>query len=595
MIIKDRLNSLREIMIKNRIDAYIVPTDDYHGSEYVGEYFKAREFITGFTGSAGTAVIFLDSAYLFTDGRYFIQAEEQLKNTGINLMKMGEEGVPDIITFLYENLDINMAVGFDGRTLSLVYVNKMLEKFKDKFISIESGDDLIGEIWEDRPEMRSDKVFELELKYTGMSREEKIEKVRAEMKKEEAGTLVITSLEDIAYLLNLRGSDTLCTPVFLSYLMMSHDRICLFADKNKFSKEIIQKLKNVSCKIKPYEDFYKYATCIDESKKVWIDSKRINYSIVNNFPKGVEYIDKENPVYFMKAIKTETEAENERIAHIKDGVAVTKFIHYIKTTKDTVTELSAAEYLEKLRQEQDNYMGPSFEPIIGYKEHGAIIHYKATKESSSTFENSGMVLVDTGGHYLEGTTDVTRTIILGEVSDKEKMIYTSVLRGNLSLGGAKFLYGLRGVNLDYLARGPIWEIGMDYKHGTGHGVGYFLNVHEGPNSIRWKLSSEKVDSPVFEENMITSNEPGIYIEGELGVRLENLILCKKEEKNEYGQFMKFETLTMVPFDLDGIDIHIMTDKEINLLNDYHQEVYEKLSPYMNEEEKEWLKEATRKL
>lgn len=583
-------------MKEKKIDAYLVPTDDFHGSEYVGDYFKCRKYITGFTGSAGTAIITQDMAGLWTDGRYFIQAADQLRDTTIALFKSGEPGVPTVHQFLNDKLEEGMCLGFDGRTVSAREAEELQELLQEKHITFSVNDDLIGEIWEDRPVLSCEPVMELDVRWTGKSRADKIAEIREQMKAKEADTFILTSLDDIAWLLNIRGNDIHCCPVVLSYLVMMENELRLYANAAAFSEEIRSNLEADGVKIYPYDDVYSYVQTISSDKKVLLSRANVNSRLVSNIPSEVTILDEPNLTLLPKAVKNKTEMENERIAHIKDGIAVTKFIHWLKknVTRTTITELSAAEKLYQFRSEQEHFLGDSFDPIIAYGTHAAIVHYSATEATDIPLEARGMVLADTGGHYLEGTTDITRTIVLGPVTAKEKKFFTAVLRGNLNLAAAKFKYGCTGLNLDYLARGPLWELGEDYNHGTGHGVGYLLNVHEGPNSFRWKNLPGN-PAPVLEEGMITSDEPGYYLENEFGIRHENLVLCKKAEKTSFGQFMCFEPLTMVPFDLEGINPEEMTERERKLLNDYHQKVYTTISPYLDEEEKEWLKQATREI
>lgn len=596
MTIKEKLTALRNIMKEKKIDAYLVPTDDFHGSEYVGDYFKCRKYITGFTGSAGTAVIMQDMAGLWTDGRYFIQAADQLRGSTIELFKSGEPEVPTVHKFLKEKLEKSMCLGFDGRTVSAKEAEQLGELLKEKDITFSVNNDLVGEIWEDRPALSCEPVMELDVKCTGKSRADKIEEIREQMKEKEADVFILTSLDDIAWLLNIRGNDIHCCPVVLSYLVMMDNELRLYANAAAFSEEICSNLEADGIKIYPYDEVYSYVQTISSDKKVLLSKANVNSRLVSNIPAEVTILDEKNLTLLPKAIKNKTEMDNERIAHIKDGVAVTKFIYWLKKNvpEGTVTELSAAEKLYQFRSEQEHFIGDSFDPIIAYGTHAAIVHYSATEETDIPLEARGMVLADTGGHYLEGTTDITRTIVLGPITEKEKKYFTAVLRGNLNLAAAKFKYGCTGLNLDYLARGPLWELGEDYNHGTGHGVGYLLNVHEGPNSFRWKNLPGN-PAPVLEEGMITSDEPGYYLENEFGIRHENLVLCRKAEETSFGQFMCFEPLTMVAFDLEGINPQEMTERERKLLNEYHQKVYKTISPYLVEDEKEWLKQATREI
>lgn len=593
MTVKERITALRERMKEKKIDAYLVPTDDFHASEYVGEYFKCRKYITGFTGSAGTAVIMQDMAGLWTDGRYFIQAAAQLEGTGVDLFKMGEPGVPTIHQFLEEKLGEGMCLGFDGRTISAKEASELSEALGKKGASLSVDYDLVGEVWEDRPALSCEPVMELDVKWAGESRADKCAKIRKAMEEKGADAFVLTSLDDIAWLLNIRGGDVHCCPVVLSYLVMTQKEIKLFANEKAFPAEVLDALAKDGVTLLPYDSIYEYVKTFAKDMKVLLCKQKANSRLVSNIPAEVEILDEENLTLLPKAIKNPVEVENERIAHIRDGVALTKFIYWLKKNvgKIPMTELSAEEKLYSFRAQQENFIDNSFDPIISYGVHAAINHYSATPETDIPIEPRSFLLADTGGNYYEGTTDTTRTIVMGPVTDEQKKFFTAVLRGMLNLGNAKFRYGCTGVNLDYLARGPLWELGQDFNHGTGHGVGYLLNVHEGPNSFRWKVVPG--NNAVLEEGMITSDEPGYYVEDGYGIRHENMIVCKKAEKTQFGQFMCFEFLTMVPFDLDAVVPEQMTAHERELLNNYHAQVYEKISPYLDEDEKAWLKEATR--
>ena len=594
-MITTRLEQLRQFMKEKQIQAYIVCTDDFHGSEYVGEYFKMRQFLSGFTGSAGTLVVLEREAALWTDGRYFLQAAAQLEGSTITLMKTGEPDVPTIEEYLSEKLSTHNVVGFDGRTVTCAFMNKLEEKLSKKQITFAWDTDLGDMVWKERPALSKESVWELDTRYTGMTREEKLEKVRAQMALLGTDLFVLTSLDDIAWLLNLRGNDIRCNPVFLSYMMIGQKDATLFIENSIVNDNIKEKLANCHITLKDYDDLYKELKSISDDKTVLLDTAKANYMVKMCIPASVTIVDCTSPITLMKAVKTPAECENTRLAHIKDGVAVTRFMYWLKHSigNSEITELSAAKKIEEFRQEQEGYLEPSFEPIMAYGAHGAIVHYSATEDSNATLEPKSFLLCDTGGQYYEGTTDITRTFALGELSDEEKKAYTLVLMGHLNLKATKFLYGIRGMNLDSIAREPLWRYGMNYNHGTGHGVGFLLNVHEGPNSIRWQNPDNIVTSAVLEEGMITSNEPGVYVTDQFGVRLENLIVCKKDTQNEFGQFMCFENLTMVPFDLDAVDTSYMTDREVELLNQYHEEVYQNISPYLEGDEQDWLRKATR--
>lgn len=592
--VAERLEALRSLMAQRGIDIYVVPTSDFHESEYVGEYFKARKFITGFTGSAGTAVITKEEAGLWTDGRYFVQAKKQLKDSTVTLFPMGEENVPTVAEFIKEKLPGKGCIGFDGRVVN----GKAGEEYRaiasEKEGSLYVKEDLIDLIWEERPPMSKEPFFILEEKYSGKSTAEKLSDVRKKMEKEGADLHILTSLYDIAWLLNVRGGDISYVPVVLSYLVLGKEECIWFLQQEILTEEQRAYLSENKITVRDYEEIYSYVTEIPGDKKVLLHVSEVNYRIVNALPGAVEVIDKENPTELMKAVKNETEIENTRKAHIKDGVAFTKFMYWLKTNigKQEITEISASDKLESFRREQENFLDLSFDTISAYGANAAMMHYSATEESNALLKPEGLYLVDSGGHYLEGTTDITRTMALGPITDEMRLHFTTVLCSNLNLAAAKFLQGCTGRNLDILSRGPLWKLGIDYKCGTGHGVGYILNVHEGPNSFRWQKREGVPDAELL-EGMITTDEPGVYIEGAYGIRTENELLCKKGMKNEYGQFMEFETITYAPIDLDALDPAVMTEEQKELLNGYHKEVYKVLSPYMTQEENQWLKEYTR--
>ena len=605
MTVPEKLSALRACMKQEGIDAYLIPTDDFHGSEYVGDYFKCREYLTGFTGSAGTALVLEDSAYLWTDGRYFLQAARQLAGSGITLMRIGQKGVPEIDAFLEERLEAGQVLGFDGRCMTNKKAEALFKRLSKRGALWRTGSetgplDLVGRIWNDRPSIPCAGVWELDTVYTGESRGEKLKKLREKMKKEGCEYHILTSLDDIAYLLNLRGGDIPDNPVFLSYLVLTQSSAFLYAREAAFNDAIRKALEDDNVRLKPYESLYSDAGRFPSDSRVLLDSASVNNTICTILEQAAcVCVDRDNPTRLMKAVKNPVEMDHIRHAHVRDGVAVCRFIYWLKEKMKNqdpaspVTELSASEKLLALRREMEHFLEPSFETIAAYGPHGAVIHYSPTKETDAVIEPRGFLLLDSGGQYLEGTTDITRTIACGPLTKKEKEFYTRVLRGNLNLGAARFLHGCTGTVLDYLARQPLWEAGTDYNHGTGHGVGFCLNVHEGPNIINYKLIQGRPIPCVMEEGMVTSNEPGIYFENEFGVRCENLMLCVKDEENSYGQFMHFEPLTMVPWETDAIIPSLLSEKEKSLLNEYHALVYKTISPYLEGGEREWLKEATR--
>lgn len=589
-----KLEKLRSSMKAAKIDYYVIPTDDFHGSEYVGDFFKARAWVSGFSGSAGTLVVGEAFAGLWTDGRYFLQAAQELEGTGIDLMKMGEAGVPTITEYLKEHLKADMTVGFDGRCVSANFVDELKNALGDVEINIAYERDLVGEIWEGRPELSKNPAWLLADEECGASANEKIAGIRAEMKKKGAESLLLTSLDDIAWLLNMRGNDIRYNPTVLSFCYITAKEVRLFIQKGVLDAEQENKfLANGIC-LDEYLNVYEYIKTLTV-KNMWLNDQKTSYAILENLPKDVELIKGMTPVAYTKCLKNAKEQENMKKAHIKDGVAMTKFMYWFKQNvgKEEMTEISVAEKVKAFREAEEGFVEESFETICGYGPHGAIIHYGATEESNVNILPEGLLLVDSGGQYLEGTTDITRTFACGPVSAEAKKHFTMVLRGNLNLGAVKFKEGCTGENLDMIARAPFWAEGLDYNHGTGHGIGFVLNVHEAPGRIMWKRRPGYGENEPFAEGMIVSNEPGFYLEGQYGIRLENLILCKNAEKTEYGQFLNFETITLVPFDLDAVDVSLLDCKEKQLLNDYHSRVYTEISPYLTEEEKEWLKEATR--
>ena len=598
-IYRQRVTALREQMRRHGIDAYLVMTDDFHGSEYVGDHFKCREYISGFTGSAGTLVVTEDSAGLWTDGRYFIQAQEQLEGTGVTLFKMGQPEVPTVNEYLAKNLKDGQCVGYDGRTVMASGAGRLKKALEDKQIRFCETVDLAGEIWTDRPPLPAGRMWILEDRYTGKARCEKLKELRQKLDAEKADGILIASLDDIAWLYNIRGGDIMYNPVVMAYTVVSGDKAVLYIDPDAADSDTAKELACDGVELRPYFQVYDDIKGLPSGTRLWADADRTKVALISAVPDGAELIDKPSPTALAKAIKNPVEMKNEITAHVQDGVAVTKLIYWIKTHRDTqefhegkITELALCERLLELRRRRPGFLEESFAPIIATGAHGAIVHYEPTQETDAPIEDNNLLLMDTGGQYYQGTTDITRTIAVGEPTYEMKKHFTAVLRGNLALGSAKFKYGCTGANLDYLARSPLWELGLDYNHGTGHGVGYLLNVHEGPNSIRLRNADGGVGA-VLEEGMITSNEPGFYLEGQYGIRCENLVLCVKGEKTEYGQFMEFKTLTMVPFDTDAILPEMLTQREKAALNEYHEEVFRTLEQYLEPEERKWLYDVTR--
>ena len=592
MDVKKRIEKLRSLMKENKIDAYIIPSFDAHQSEYVAEHWKGRQWISGFTGSAGTVVITLDDAGLWTDGRYYIQAEKQLEGSGIRLFKMADLGVPSYTEWLKNALKEGSTVGFDGSVFSVDLFKGMEKAFKSKNINIKIEKDLIDEIWEDRPEIPKELVFLHGIKYAGKSRVEKLNKVRANISTKGANYYLLTSLDDIAWLLNIRGNDVPNNPVVISNVLAGKDKCYLFVNDSKVTHDIRLELENDGIEIKGYNEIHQILNQLTIDDSIIFDANKTSISMYNSVNNDTTKIEEPNITTALKAIKNEVEIENLRNCQVSDGLAMVKFIKWLKesVTSEKITEISAQEMLEAFRRQQDLFVEPSFDTIAGYKDHAAMMHYKATKETQYTLKDEGFFLVDSGGQYFNGTTDTTRSIVLGKLTEEEKRDFTLVLKGHIALSSVKFLEGATGSSLDVLARQPIWEYGLDYKCGTGHGVGFFLNVHEGPQGFRKEPNSVKL-----EKGMVITNEPGIYKEGKHGVRTENIMLVVEEEKTEFGQFMSFEAITYCPIDLDGIDKDMLTDKEKQWLNDYHKMVYKRLSPYLDEGHKSWLKKETREI
>ncbi len=584
---RSELIRLREAMARRDIQWCMIPTDDYHASEYVGAYFMCRAYVSGFTGSAGTLLVGREWAGLWTDGRYFLQAEAQLKDSGICLMKSGEPGVPTLTEFLCGCLKPGDTFAFDGRTVSFQMCRRLAEIARDAEAEVRIDLDLPGEIWEDRPALSAEPAFELPLYATGKSRADKLALVRESLRKNDAQTLVLSSLMDICWLMNLRGGDVACTPVVLSYLVLTRERAVLFLNEKVLSPEIRAHLAEDGVEIAPYDAVVEEIRRLPAGSRVQMDLSVVNCALRAAVPEGVEVLNRVNPTVLPKAVKNETEVANFREAHVKDGVAVTRLMCWLKKNigRIPMDEISVAEKLESLRREQPGYLMPSFHPIVAWGPHGAIIHYSATQESCWAVQPRSFLLADTGGHYMEGTTDITRTFAMGPLTEEEKQLYTRVLMGHLRLGAARFRYGCSGMSLDCLAHGPLWEIGMDYNHGTGHGVGYVLSVHEGPQGFRWRKAGSAEPAVL---------EPGIYLEGKFGVRLENLTVVCEDVTNEFGRFLRLEYLTMVPFDLDAVCPELLEERDRRCLNAYHAQVREKILPRLTDpEEKAWLLEATR--
>ncbi len=595
-VIRQRLDALRKVMEAEGVDYYIVPTADFHNSEYVDDYFKVREFLSGFTGSNGTLVVGGKEACLWTDGRYFIQAESELEGSGIELMRMQEEGVPTIEEYLKERMGKGETLGFDGRVVDTAFGCRLEKELAEKEICFRYEKDLADEVWEDRPSLPCQTIMVLDEAICGKSAVEKMADVRRELSARKADAILLSKLDDLMWLFNIRGGDVECNPVALSYAYLTGTECYYFIQEGEVTPQLREHADACGIILKGYGEVADFLKERREKECVLYDGKNTSYALYRTLQEKGACIDGKNPTELMKAVKNPVELANMEKVYLKDSAVVCKFIYWLKSNigKIPITEVTAAQYLDDLRRNTEGCLDLSFPTISGYQENAAMMHYEATPECCKTLAPEGMLLVDSGGQYLGGTTDVTRTIVLGPVSQEMKKHFTAVAVGMLQLSNARFLYGCTGRNLDILARGPLWNLDMDYKCGTGHGVGYILNVHEGPQGIRWRYM-EGIGEAVIEPGMDVTNEPGVYIEGSYGIRTENVMVAKNGTKNGDGQFMYFDTLTFVPIDLDAIDTAYMEPGQIAMLNRYHAQVREKMAPFMTAEEMEWLEAATREV
>lgn len=596
MNIKEKIYQIRQLMKIKNIQIYYIPISDYHQSEYIGEYFKCLEYMSGFNGSAGNLVITEEKVGLWTDGRYFIQAEIQLKNTGIVLQKSNEPNVLTVLDFIKEEMKEGETIGFNGKIVTTDFAEQLKLGIKEKKGIINSDSDLVGEIWKDRPQLSDEPIFILEEKYTGESYISKLKKIREKIIENKGEIHILNTLDDIAWIYNVRGNDVKNTPVTLAFAIITLEESILYISSSKLTKELKKYFAENNIVLKDYEEIYSDVNLYD-NQKILLDKSKINFSLYNNIKNSNEIISRRNPSMDMKAIKNQIEIKNTKEAHIEDAIAMVKFIFWLKNInleKDNITEYDIAKKLESYRKLSKNYIEPSFDTIAAFGKNAAMMHYKPTLEKSNKLKYGSLFLLDSGGQYFTGTTDITRTFALEnseiKVSNDLKNHFTLVLKGMINLSKAKFLSGVTGTNLDILAREPIWNIGIDYKCGTGHGIGFVLGVHEGPHSIRPSYTNEPLNS-----GMIVTNEPGIYIENSHGIRIENELLIKEFKETEFGKFLEFEPLTFVPIDLEAINKELLNLDEIKYLNDYHEKVYNKLNQYLSDEEKEWLKINTRKI
>lgn len=590
-LIKDRISALRQLIQREGLHAFIIPSNDPHASEYVAEHWQSRKWISGFTGSAGTIVVTHDKAGLWTDSRYFLQAADQLAGTGIDLYKDMLPETPSIATFLKDELPEGSTVGIDGKVFTTSEAEKLEKELNQKQIILRTDFDPIKEIWTDRPQIPQDPAFIYKLEYAGKSLSEKIADIRSELTRQSSDSILLTALDEIAWTLNLRGKDVKCNPVVVSYLLITMKEVVYFIAPEKLTPEVQEYLITQDVRIHNYEDIAFYLSSLPVSS-ILLSPEKTNYYLWKAVNTAAQIIRESSPVASLKAIRNKQEIAGLHQAMKKDGAALVKFLIWLEknVSSGEETELSIDRKLHQFRAEQPLYRGESFDTIAGYKEHGAIVHYSATPESDMPLQSKGFLLLDSGAQYLDGTTDITRTIALGELTEEEKTDYTLVLKGHIALAMAKFPAGTRGVQLDVLARMPMWREGMNYLHGTGHGIGHFLNVHEGPQSIRMN------ENPVtLQPGMVISNEPGVYKAGSHGIRTENIMLVVDEKEGMFGPYYAFETITLCPICREGIRKELLSKEEIEWLDNYHERVYTELSPLLGTEEKEWLKKATRKL
>lgn len=588
--ISERIASLREAMKEKNIDAYIIPSSDPHLSEYPADRWKSREWISGFDGSAGTVVVTAGKAGLWTDSRYFLQAAAQLEGSGIDLYKMALPETPTIENFLLHELQSGQTVGMDGQTYSVADTAKLEKTLSRKEIKLETSYDLIDGIWKDRPAIPGNPLFEMPVELSGKSIQEKLDEINNRLRKEGADCLILAALDEVGWTFNIRGTDVTYNPVVISYAFVSEDESVLFIDPQKITAEAADNLKKEGIKLADYTMIQKYLSRLPETSHVFIDPAKTNISLYNALPKGCTIVEGITPANHLKSVKNETEIKGFRNAVVKDGIALTRFYIWLEqqlAAGNKVTEISASEKLTALRAEQPQYIMDSFETICGYGPHGAIVHYSATPETDAELQPEGLLLIDSGAQYLDGTTDITRTITLGEPSEQMMKDFTRVLKGTISLAKCKFPAGARGSQIDILARKALWDAGINYLHGTGHGIGHCLNVHEGPQSIRME------ENPVtLKPGMVISDEPAMYRSGEYGIRTENIIVVRDDSETEFGKFYGFDTLTLCYIDTRLIIVPMLSVRERAWINKYHQMVYELLSPHLNEDEKAWLKEKT---
>ena len=593
-----RIARIRQLMARDQVQAVIIPSGDPHMSEYFSEHWKTRRFVSGFTGSVGTYVITENASGLWVDGRYYVQAEKQIADSEAVLFRASEPDCPTFSQYLLDNLAPNSVVGLNGKLFSLSMMEQMQQLFAQKGITLNIQADYGNDIWEDRPAEEYTPAYYFDEKYCGKSAAQKLSEVRDALAKQGCDALVVGRLDNSNWLFNVRANDIPNSPIAISYGFVSGDQAVLFTALSRVSAQAAEQLAKNGVTLREYEDIYPFLSSLQTDAHVLCDPDEVNYLLYNQMQNNshLTLVKGVDPIPMMKAVKNETEIANTRLAYLKDGCAEAEFYGWLFEALEkgeTVTEWKCSQKIAEFRAQQKHYVSESFTAIIAYRENAAMMHYAPLPQACSTIERENMLLNDSGGQYFTGTTDTTRTFAMGELTDEERRDYTIVLKSVIAMSTAVFKEGMTGYGLDILCREGLWKYGLDYRCGTGHGVGFLSAVHERPNGIRWRIVPERQDSCVLEEGMLTSDEPGLYIEGSHGIRTENLTMCRKAEKNEYGQFMCFENMTFAPIDLDAVDISVMEPSDVRNLNEYHKAVYEKLSPFMTAEENEWLKEATR--
>jgi Xaa-Pro aminopeptidase len=587
----ERINFLRKIMKSGGISAYIIPSSDPHLSEYIADHWKIREWISGFTGSAGTIVITTKQAGLWTDSRYFLQAESELQGSGISLFKEGEKDVPDFVNWIIDNLNKGESVGIDGELFPTFIVEKLHSQFTAAGIELKRDISLINDNRIDLPPIPKNKAYIYDSEFAGISVSEKLKSIGKKLADSDADIFLLTALDEIAWTFNIRGNDVDYNPVCISYGLAAPDSGYIFIDEEKMTPELFSYFEKNNIKVLPYDSIFTFLSQLTSGCKIAVDKQKTNYALYRSISSEATIIEATSPIELLKAVKNETEIEGTKNAMIKDGVALVNAFSWLDeqlTMRKSVSELSFIEKLRKCRKEQAFFICESFATIAGFGEHGAIVHYRATEDSNKKIENDNLFLIDSGGNYLDGTTDITRTIVIGEPSEKQKTDYTTVLKGHIALASCKFPENTHGSQIDILARQFLWNNMENYGHGTGHGIGHFLNVHEGPQNIR-----PKDNGVSLLPGMILSNEPGIYQTNEYGIRIENIVLIKEAGKSSFGIFLELETLTLFPFETNLIKNEMLTSDEKNWINNYHKQVFCKLSPFLNDKEKEWLENKTK--